>query len=179
MEADVRRMRAEEAAAVAALLLRANQENLAGFPQDVAQAYRHELLSVPGSDGALETFVLHVDGELTGSVAFVPDAKDDTHPWPPGGSVLRFLAVEPAARGQRRGARLVRVCIDLARDRHSTFLALHTAPAMHAARRVYEQLGFVRAPAHDFDPGAHYGSGAHADEPPWGLAYVLSLTPKG
>lgn len=168
-------MRAQEAGAVSALLLEANQENLAGFPQDVARAYRRELLSAPGGGGALETFVLHAEGRLAGCVAFLPDAKDDSHPWPSGGSVLRFLAVEPAARGQRRGARLVGLCIDRARERHSTFLALHTAPAMHAARRVYEQLGFERAPAHDFDPGAHYGRGAQGDEPPWGLAYVLPL----
>lgn len=174
MYPDIRRMRADEAAAVARLLLRANQENLVSFPPDVAQAYRHELLDAPGGN-ALETFVLHVEGELAGCVALVPDAQDDTHPWPAGGSVLRFLAVEPAARGQRRGARLVGVCIELARERRSTFLALHTAPAMQAARRVYEQLGFVRAPAHDFDPGAHYGRGAQGTEPPWGLAYLLPL----
>lgn len=168
-------MREEEVGAVAALLLRANEENLAGFPRDVARAYRRELLDVAGRPSVLQTFVLHVDGRLAGSVGFVPDAQHDAHPWPAGGSVLRFLAVDPRERGHRLGERLARVCIDLARERRSAFLALHTAPAMHAARRVYEQLGFERAAVHDFDPAAHYGRGPRDDEPAWGQAYVLRL----
>jgi GNAT superfamily N-acetyltransferase len=172
-------MHAEEADAVAALLVGANEENLAQFPPDVARAYRTELLDVADRSPTLETFVLHVDGRLAGSVTFVPDVQDDTHPWPPGGSVLRFLAVQPAERGQRLGERLIRVCIELALARGSGFLALHTAPGMHAARRVYEQLGFERAPEHDFDPDAHYGRGSRTAEPPWGLAYLLRLESLG
>jgi ribosomal protein S18 acetylase RimI-like enzyme len=172
-------MHADEADAVAALLVAANEEHLAQFPPAVADAYRTELLDVASRTAERETFVLHVDGRLAGSVSFVADAQGDTHPWPPGGSVLRFLAVRPAARGQRLGERLATVCIDLARERSSIFLGLHTAPSMHAARRVYEQLGFERAPEHDFDPDAHYGRAQHRAEPPWGLAYVLRLEPAG
>jgi ribosomal protein S18 acetylase RimI-like enzyme len=172
-------MRADEAGAVAALLVAANEEHLAQFPPAVADAYRTELLDVAGRPGPLETLVLHVDGRLAGSVTFVADAQEDTHPWPAGGSVLRFLAVQPADRGQRLGERLARVCVDLARAHSSAFLALHTAPSMHAARRVYEQLGFERAPEHDFDPDAHYGRAQRRAEPPWGLAYVLRLEPAG
>lgn len=172
-------MRTEEASAVAELLLRANEENLTGFPADVARAYRRELLDVAGRGGELETYVLHADGRLAGSVAFVPDASADTHPWPSGGSALRFLAVEPAERGHHLGEELARTVIELSRRRGSRFLALHTAPGMHAARRLYDQLGFVRAEEHDFHPGVHYGSGAQPGEQAWGLAYVLQLPPGG
>lgn len=169
-------MHADEADAVAALLLDANEENLAWFPPDVAGSYRTELLAVTDRP---QTLVLHVGSRLAGTVVFVPDAQDDTHPWPAGGSVLRFLAVLPVDRGQRLGERLTRTCIDLARARGSAFLALHTAPSMHAARRVYEALGFERAPEHDFDPDAHYGRGRTTEEPAWGLAYLLHLEPAG
>lgn len=168
-------MRAEEADAVAGLLLRANEENLSAFPPDVAHAYRRELSDVAGRGPAVQSLVLHVDGRLAGCVAFVPDAATDAHPWPRGGSVLRFLAVEPAERGRGLGERLARTGIDLARERRSQFLALHTAPGMQAARRLYEGLGFVRVQEHDFHPGAHYGSGVRPGEQPWGLAYVLEL----
>lgn len=168
-------MHSGEAEAVADLLLRANEENLATFPEDVARAYRTELLDLPGRTMSTETYVLHVAGRLVGSVAFVADAAADVHPWPPGGSVLRFLAVDPAARGRRLGRSLALVCVDQATARGARFVALHTAPTMVAARRLYEQLGFERAPEHDFDPAVHYGGGARGAEPPWGLAYLLNL----
>jgi len=178
VEALIRVLRPGEAAPLAELLLRANEENLARFPPDVAQAYRRELLDVAGRGDGVQTLVSTVDGRLGGTVAFVSDAADDTHPWPTGGSVLRFLAVDPSVRGQGLGERLACAVVDLARERGSTFLALHTAPAMHAARALYERLGFVRAEDHDFHPGAHYGAGAAPDEAPWGLAYVLDLGPR-
>jgi ribosomal protein S18 acetylase RimI-like enzyme len=73
------------------------------------------------------------------------------------------------------GARLTAHCIARAREEGAGYLALHTAPAMLAARRVYERLGFRRAPEHDFDPAAHYAGAADPAEPPWGLAYLLRL----
>lgn len=171
-------MHPEEADDVAGLLLRANTENLAGFPADVARGYRVELLDVAGRPVGVQTYVLQLDGRLAGTVAFVPDAADDSHPWPHGGSVLRFLAVEPEHRGAALGERLTAFCIERAAAQRARFLALHTAPAMGAARGIYEKLGFVRAPEHDFDPAGHYGRGRN-DDPPWGLAYLLALHEPG
>lgn len=175
MDRSIRRMQAGEVAAVAALLLRANEASLAAFPPEVARSYRAELLDVARRAAGAETYVLSLDGSLTGSVTYVPDAADDSHPWPPGGAVLRFLAVEPAVRGRGLGELLTHVCLERAREQGARFLALHTAPSMVAARRLYERLGFQRAPRHDFDPGAHYGAGSLPGEPPWGLAYLLEL----
>lgn len=175
MEPLVRAMREDEAHAVADLLLRANSDNLTSFPADVARAYRAELVDVTARCAFSEVYVLHLDGRLVGSVTYVPDAGEDAHPWPVGGSVLRLLAVDQQARGQGLGERLVGVCIARARQRRAAFLALHTAPAMASARRLYASLGFERAPEHDFDPGAHYGRGPRGTEPPWGLAYLLRL----
>lgn len=175
MDPAIRRMHAGEAAAVSALLLRANENNLAAFPPEVARSYRAELLDVARRAAGAETYVLPLDRSVAGSVTFVPDAAADTHPWPAGGSVLRFLAVDPPVRGRGLGQRLTTCCVERAREQGAGFLALHTAPTMLAARRLYERLGFQRAPRHDFDPDAHYGAGARAQEPAWGLAYLLEL----
>ncbi len=175
--ATIRAMRADEARSVAQLLVRANQDNLSAFPPDVASAYRAELFDVAARSSCTEVYVVELAGHLVGSVTFVADAVADAHPWPPGGSVLRFLAVDPDARGQGLGERLTRECICRAKARGAQFLGLHTAPVMLAARRLYERLGFERAPEHDFHPATHYGAGADPDEEPWGLAYLLRFAP--
>jgi ribosomal protein S18 acetylase RimI-like enzyme len=172
---DLRLMRPDEVEAATALLLRANEEHLAAFPEEVARGYRDELAAVGSQWATAEAYVVVRDGELLGTVTLVRDAGRDAHPWPAGGAVLRFLAVEPDARGSGVGERLTAVCIARAREEGATFLALHTAPGMLAARRLYERLGFVRVAEHDFDPAAHYAGAADPAEPPWGLAYLLRL----
>jgi ribosomal protein S18 acetylase RimI-like enzyme len=47
---------------------------------------------------------------------------------------------------------LVLECVRRARAAGETTLGLHTSQSMHAARRLYERLGFVRDPDHDFQP---------------------------
>ncbi|HEX2038501.1 MAG TPA: GNAT family N-acetyltransferase [Acidimicrobiales bacterium] len=169
----IRPMEDREAAAVGDLLLRANEENLAAFPPEVASTYRAELADVAGRRVVARTYVAEHRGRIVGTVALLPHAADDVHPWPPAGSVLRFLAVDPAARGDSLGERLTVTCIEDARSRKSRYIGLHTAPSMLAARCIYERLGFERAPEHDFHPAVHYGGRADADDVPWGLAYVL------
>lgn len=174
--ATVRRMRTNEAGPVVDLVLRANEDNLAAFPPSVAAAYRAEISSAAARLPFADIYVAELEGCLAGSVTYLPDAAKDGHPWPPGGAVLRFLAVDPPLRGSGLGERLTITCIDRARAQGAAFLGLHTAPLMVAARRIYHRLGFERAPEHDFNPMAHYG-GTPGDPSPddgvQGLAYLL------
>jgi ribosomal protein S18 acetylase RimI-like enzyme len=65
---------------------------------------------------------------------------------------FRMLAVAPEAQGQGVGAALVQLCVDRFREIGAPGIVLSTLPTMHAAHRLYERLGFVRAPDRDWSP---------------------------
>jgi GNAT superfamily N-acetyltransferase len=65
---------------------------------------------------------------------------------------MRLLAVDPAMRGQGIGVALIRECESRARRSRAKALAPHTTDVMAAAVRIYEKMGFVRAPELDFHP---------------------------
>ncbi len=60
---------------------------------------------------------------------------------------FRVLAVLPAARGAGAGKALVEACIERVGDADG--LVLWTRPVMLAAQRLYDRLGFMRAPDRD------------------------------
>ncbi len=75
------------------------------------------------------------DGQMLGSVFLMKgdDAKVGK---------LRLLYVEPSARGAGLGARLVRACIERARDVGYQQLTLWTNDVLAPARRIYVAEGF-------------------------------------
>jgi len=92
-------------------------------------------------------------GGVLGSVTYVPgpgnpfaevELEDEAG--------FRMLGVAAAVRGQGVGEALVRACLDRARRDGRRGLAIATLSTMPAARRLYERLGFVRAPDRDFEP---------------------------
>jgi ribosomal protein S18 acetylase RimI-like enzyme len=65
---------------------------------------------------------------------------------------FRMLAVDPDAQGRGIGEALVRACIEETRRAGRTRVVISSASDMLAAHRLYERLGFTRAPERDWRP---------------------------
>jgi len=91
-------------------------------------------------------------GELLGTVTFALAGTALAEVSRPGEAEFRMLAVAPSARGRGVGAALALWCVERARDRACTAVAISTMTLMRSAHRIYERMGFVRAPDRDWWP---------------------------
>jgi predicted N-acetyltransferase YhbS len=117
------------------------------------EEYRQGILSRLADVKPAEQIVAEQNNAIVGAVLLFPtgtvfDRPPVTLSWPE----ARLLAVAPAARGQGIGAALMRECMRRARKSGAAALTLHTSDVMHVAARMYERMGFVRAPELDFHP---------------------------
>jgi GNAT superfamily N-acetyltransferase len=88
-----------------------------------------------GHDAAREAaWIAELDGERVGCVFCV--REDDKT------ARLRILLVDPKARGQRLGTRLVETCLGFARDAGYRRVVLWTNHPLVAARSIYLAAGF-------------------------------------
>jgi ribosomal protein S18 acetylase RimI-like enzyme len=55
---------------------------------------------------------------------------------------IRFLTVDTHYAGKGIGKKLAKRMIDMAKENGEQTIALHTSEMMHAARHIYESLGF-------------------------------------
>jgi DNA-binding MarR family transcriptional regulator/GNAT superfamily N-acetyltransferase len=95
--------------------------------------------------GREQAWIAEVDGARAGCV-FCCQRDDET-------AQLRILLVEPSARGLGIGQRLVRECLDFARDAGYRTIMLWTNDVLVSARRIYEAVGFTlvdEEPHHSF-----------------------------
>lgn len=91
-------------------------------------------------------------GELLGTVTFALAGTRWAEVSRPGEAEFRMLAVAPQARSRGVGAALARWCVERAREHGATAVAICSMSRMHSAHRIYERMGFVRAPDRDWWP---------------------------
>jgi GNAT superfamily N-acetyltransferase len=120
------------------------------------EAYRRNILATLAHAKPAEQIVAEQDGNVVGAVLLYPagtvfssgDGDQISLRWPE----VRLLAVRPDARGQGVGTNLMHECVRRARRAGAEALTLHTTDIMQVAIRLYERMGFVRAPELDFHP---------------------------
>jgi ribosomal protein S18 acetylase RimI-like enzyme len=163
----------EDHEAIRAVTLAAYAEYAALMPH-LWDGYRRNILATLARPAPAAQLVAERAGVIVGTVLLYPTAP--ARPGADGARArcvepeVRLLAVAPAARGRGVGAALMGECLRRARASGAPALTLHTTGVMQAAIRVYERLGFVRAPEldvevapgltvsgyrHDFDPAGH------------------------
>jgi GNAT superfamily N-acetyltransferase len=120
------------------------------------EGYRQGILNALADPTSAERIVAEQDGAVVGAVMLYPPGT--VFPRPDGSRVTiehpeaRLRAVARAARGRGIGKALLRECIRRARRSGAAALTLHTSDFMEVGRRMYEGMGFVRAPGLDFHP---------------------------
>jgi predicted N-acetyltransferase YhbS len=150
----VRDARPADRDAVRHLTLRAYAEYAVIMSPTSNATLERALHDALASDSQSHRIVAEHAGKLLGSVMLYPPAVAaygelaKPAPWPE----LRLLAVAPDARGLGIGELLVQECIRRLRAEGAPELGLHTATSMRGAMRLYERMGFVRAPEYDFQP---------------------------
>jgi ribosomal protein S18 acetylase RimI-like enzyme len=143
----IRPATAAELPAVGALCVAAYAPFLDGDDEYVAT-----LRDAAGRAAAAELLVAVDDDRLLGTVTFVPDGGPLGEIARPDEAEFRMLAVDPAAQGRGVGIALLRRVVDESRRREKAGVVCSSLAEMRAAHRIYERLGFRRAPERDWSP---------------------------
>ena len=151
----IRDARSDDRCAIEAVTLAAYEQYAALMPAHW-EGYRQNILATLAAAQPEAQIVAEEEGQLVGSVLLYPAGSVIARPG--GGSItlaepeVRLLAVEPEARGRGVGVTLMHECVHRARQSGAAALTLHTTDIMQAAMRLYERLGFQRAPGLDIQP---------------------------
>jgi ribosomal protein S18 acetylase RimI-like enzyme len=119
-----------------------------------SEGYLAHVRDVRGRASETDVLVaLDARGRLVGCVSYVRDHTSTfAEVEQPGEAGFRMLGVAAAARGQGVGRALVDACLARARSSGRTGVVIVTAPSWADAQRLYERVGFRRAPDRDFEP---------------------------
>ena len=89
-----------------------------------------------------ELLVAEVDGAIVGCVGYIPPGRSRDPVFEKEWAALRFMAVDPAHRGQGISRALAEECARRAKRDGAKALALFTSPAMKIAIAMYKRMGF-------------------------------------
>jgi GNAT superfamily N-acetyltransferase len=148
----VRDARSDDRGAIETVTLAAYEQYAALMPAHW-EGYRQNILATLAAAEPEAQIVAEEEGRIVGTVLLYPAGSVMARPG--GGSItlaepeVRLLAVAPAARGRGVGVALMHECVRRARQSGAAALTLHTSDIMQAAMRLYERLGFRRAPELD------------------------------
>jgi ribosomal protein S18 acetylase RimI-like enzyme len=149
----IREAEAEELAEVESLIKTAYREFQPFMPEAAWNRWMDNVSETLHAPGGM-VLVAEPGGRLEGTVKFYPDAAQAHQgEWPAGAGLIRLLAVAPDSRGRGYGRLLTQACLKHAREMQIHTIFLFTGTFMAAARHLYEQLGFTRAPEFDRVPG--------------------------
>jgi GNAT superfamily N-acetyltransferase len=150
----VRTARPSDRGSIARITLDAYREYASIMEPDAWRALDDAIRASLVNDTGVTRLIAELDGEIVGSAAlYAPDSAAygslaSASTWPE----VRLVAVAPSARGRGVARALVDECVRRARAAGASVLGLHTSRSMRAAMRLYERMGFVRDPEHDFQP---------------------------
>jgi ribosomal protein S18 acetylase RimI-like enzyme len=117
-----------------------------------ADGYVRELVDTPRRAREAELWAAVEDGLILGSVTFCPVGSSYREIGRDNEGEFRMLAVSPAVRGRGVGRALVELCLRRSRELGYAGVRMSTMDRMTSAQRVYERLGFTRAPEDDWSP---------------------------
>jgi len=152
----IREARPGDRDAILAVTLAAYEQYAAALTPPLWAMYRRSIQATLADVGTATQLVAEDGHALVGAVLLFPAGAVMGNPggltvtleWPE----VRLLAVAPAARGKGVARRLMDECIQRARAAGAAALTLHTADIMAVAMRLYERMGFTRAPELDITP---------------------------
>jgi ribosomal protein S18 acetylase RimI-like enzyme len=121
-------------------------EEYLGRIADVGRrADRALVLGAFGEGRVLGTVTVELDWRIEGGHPREPLAPGEAH--------IRMLGVDPGARGEGIGRKLMDAAVAEARRAGKRRLTLGTTERMAAAQRLYESMGFSRGPDQVFFDG--------------------------
>ena len=150
----IREALSEDRDAARKITLSAFQQYAALMPPPRWAGYRENILATLTDVAPAQQIVAEKEGVILGSVLLYPPGTAFSTPdeGPLACPEVRLLAVAPESRGRGIGTALMKECIRRARRLGAACLNLHTTDMMQVAMRMYERMGFGRAPELDFHP---------------------------
>ncbi|PPK98622.1 L-amino acid N-acyltransferase YncA [Kineococcus xinjiangensis] len=154
MSITVRAARPEELEAVGGLCEEAYRVEGYLDEDPTAQAYVAKLRDAAGRARDARLLVaVDAAGAVVGTITYALAGTPWAQMAGPGEAELRMLAVDPGARGRGVAEALTRRAVAEAAEAGARRVVLCSLPAMHAAHRLYERLGFSRTPELDWADG--------------------------